>query len=64
MVLENEKVKVMVVNVYCPNGHVYRKMYEIMAFVIKGGDFNVCVTGNDYVNRLKAANEIRLTVLN
>ena len=60
-VLESDVIKVIVANVYCPNDHVesklfmesvYDKMYEIMdrhtdAFIVLGGDFNVCMSNND-----------------
>ena len=53
------------VNVYCPNDHkislsfmegVYDKIYELMdkqmdAFLIMGGDFNLCMTRNYFLNR-------------
>ena len=37
---------------------VYDKIFEMMdrhpdAFLIMGGDFNVCITDNDFLNRQK-----------
>ena len=75
VVIENEKLKAVVVNVYCPNDHkasyvfmekVYDKIFEFLdkhpdAFVIMGGDLNACMAENDSLNRVKTKQESYLT---
>ena len=61
IVIENDRLKTIVVNVHSPNGHrtsytfieqIYDKIFEVMvkhpdSFVILGGDFNVCLSECD-----------------
>ena len=75
VVIENEKMKLLVVNLYCPNNHrdsfefmenVYDKIYELLdkhpdSFVVLGGDFNACMSEEDYLNRNKTRCETKLT---
>jgi exonuclease III len=69
--IENEKLKALVVNVYCPNVHkasyvfmekVYDKTFELSdknhdAFVIMVGYLNACMAENDSLNRVKTKQE-------
>jgi exonuclease III len=75
VVIENDIMKSIVVNVYCPNDHrvslvfmgkVYDKIFELMdkhpdAFLIMGGDFNACMSDGDSINRLSSRHETNLT---
>ena len=75
VVIENDRLKALVVNVYCPNDHkasyifmekVYDKIFELLdkhpdAFVILGGDFNACMSDNDSLNRVKSKHETNFT---
>jgi hypothetical protein len=77
IVIENELIKTLVVNVYCPNDHktsydfmekVYDKIFELLdkhpdAFVVMGGDFNACMSSNDYLNRLGTKQESNLAAM-
>ena len=74
VVIENDKLKVNVANVFCPND--YNSSLEFMggvcdhilecidrhpdAFVIMGGDFDACMSENDSLNRLSTRQELRL----
>ena len=72
--VENNLIKVMVVNIYVPNNHseaiifmeeTYLKILEVLndypdSFVIIGGDINVCMTDNDCINRQRGKIESEL----
>jgi exonuclease III len=65
--LQSERMKIVVSNVYFPNDHretegvvteVYEKVLEILeshpdAYVIIGGDMNTCMTNSDSLNRAR-----------
>jgi exonuclease III len=73
--MENEKNKAVVVNVHYPNDHkaayefmekVNDKVFELLdkylsSFVTMGGDFNVCMSENDSLNRVKTKQKSYLT---
>jgi hypothetical protein len=75
VVIENEKLKAVVVNMHCPNDNrafcvlikkVDDKAFELLnkhphAFVIMGGDFNVGMSENDSLNIVKAKQKSYLT---
>ena len=43
-------------------GTVHGKIYELMDFLITGGDFNACMIANENsINRNKSLNEGKLT---
>jgi hypothetical protein len=74
-VIQDEEVKFLVVNIYCPNDHkqsinflevVYSKILEITndipdCHVVLGGDFNSCMTKDDLLNRKMSKAEEELT---
>jgi len=74
-VVKNENENFLITNVYFPNDHklsinfvekVYVRILEILndfpdCHVIMGGDFNSCLTNNDYLNRNKTKAETDLT---
>ena len=74
-IIQDGEIKLLLVNIYCPNDHrqsinflegVYSKILEITyehpdCQVILGGDFNSCMTKDDYLNRNKSRNEDELT---
>ncbi len=76
-VIQEGEIKFLVVNIYCYNDHkksikqieeVYCKILEITGeipdcHIILGGDFNSCMTQDDYMNRKKSQAEEELTKL-
>jgi exonuclease III len=64
-VLQNDRMKILVANVYLPNDHkesedivveIYEKILEIVeihpdAYIVLGGDMNTCIGINDSMNR-------------
>jgi hypothetical protein len=64
-VLQNDRMKILVANVYLPNDHkesedivveIYEKILETVeihpdAYIIIGGDINTCIGSNDSMNR-------------
>jgi exonuclease III len=72
MLVEHDKEKILLVNIYSPNCHkqainfmepVYLKILEILnenpdCYVILAGNFNSCMTSKDYINRAKLLPEI------
>ena len=75
-VVQNRNEKYLLINIYCPNDHrtsidfieeVYLKTVEILndfpdCYIILAGDFNCCMSNNDYLNRNKSTVENELTL--